>query len=97
MRVAVHSAVPAIDVAAETAAHPSYLALLGDDGVLMQVRGTGTATLYVLIDGAWRFHPQGADISNDGSFARLVVGRGGQFKVCVVGTAEEAYLQPVRF
>jgi len=98
MQVAVHPSIPATDVGATTDDLPSYVALLGDDGVLAQVRGTGTATLYVLLDGAWRAHPQqNGGITDDGEFARLVIGRGSQYKVCMVGDAEAAYLQAVRF
>jgi len=97
MQIYVHSEVPSGALEPEIDDLPTHTVLTSELGVIVHVRGEGTATVYVELDGAWRAHPQGRDITDDGSFKRLVVGAAGTRRVCVVGDAEAAYLSEVRF
>lgn len=53
----------------------SLLRLFEGNGVEIIVSGSGSVTVYLWCDDAgWRKHPSGIDLTDDGSFHRLMLG-----------------------
>lgn len=45
----------------------------GMKGLQIQLRGDGTVDLYTFQEGAWRKHPQGVGVVDDGVYTRAVI------------------------
>lgn len=87
MRVQILSEIPTSRVISEVNGLPNIVPCNGLAGMEAVLIGVGTVDLYTYQMKVWRKFPQGTDITDDGSFVRLVTSDNQSF-ACLVSQGD---------